>query len=189
MVSGRKNWDLLIVAEGKVFAILEFKSHVGPSFGNNFNNRTEEALGNATDLWAAYEEGAFKPSDRPWLGYFMLLEDAKKARVPVRVKEPHFLVFPEFRNASYAQRYELLITRLVRKRLYDAGCLVMSPRDSGLNGEYSEPSAELSFRKFLIPLLAKAIAVAQTQPPGPTQPPQVEVGPPADSTDGGESGS
>src|SRR5439155_6457154 len=46
-----KNWDLLVVADGKLVAIVEFKSQVG-SFGNNFNNRTEEALGNATDLWS-----------------------------------------------------------------------------------------------------------------------------------------
>ena len=66
-----KRWDLLIVADSRLVAIVEFKSHVG-SFGNNFNNRTEEALGNATDLWAAYEEGAFVPSERPWLGFLML---------------------------------------------------------------------------------------------------------------------
>src|SRR5438105_7365571 len=114
-----KSWDLLIVADGKLVAIVEFKSQVG-SFGNNFNNRTEEALGNATDLWAAYEEGAFRPSERPCLGYVMLLEDAPGANRPVKVKEPHFKVFPEFRDASYAQRYNQLITKLVRSRLYDA---------------------------------------------------------------------
>src|SRR5438270_1638294 len=97
-----KNWDLLVVADGKIVAIVEFKSQVG-SFGNNFNNRTEEALGNATDLWAAYEEGAFKPSERPWLGYLMLLEDAPEANTPVGVKEPHFRVFPEFKGASYME--------------------------------------------------------------------------------------
>src|SRR5437868_11601392 len=80
-----KSWDLLIVADGKLVAIVEFKSQVG-SFGNNFNNRTEEALGNATDLWAAYEEGAFRPSERPWLGYLMLLEDDPRAHSPVKVK-------------------------------------------------------------------------------------------------------
>jgi len=115
-----KNWDLLVVADGKLVAIAEFKSHVG-SFGNNYNNRAEEALGNATDLWAAYQEGAFKPSERPWLGYLMLLEDAPKSTRPVRPKEPHFKVFPEFKGASYAKRYEVLLTKLVRSRLYDAG--------------------------------------------------------------------
>lgn len=67
-----KKWDLVIVHERELIAAIEFKSQIGPSFGNNFNNRTEEALGSATDIWAAYREGAFKPSARPFLGYLML---------------------------------------------------------------------------------------------------------------------
>jgi hypothetical protein len=43
-----KEWDILVVVDGNLIASIEFKSHVGPSFGNNFNNRTEEALGSAT---------------------------------------------------------------------------------------------------------------------------------------------
>ena len=39
-----KKWDLVIVHEKELLAALEFKSQIGPSFGNNFNNRTEEAL-------------------------------------------------------------------------------------------------------------------------------------------------
>src|SRR5579859_6178346 len=42
-----KEWDLLVVREGMLLAALELKSQVGPSFGNNFNNRTEEAMGSA----------------------------------------------------------------------------------------------------------------------------------------------
>ena len=71
-----KDWDLVAVVNGQLVAVVEFKSQVG-SFGNNFNNRTEEALGNATDIWTAYREGAFKSSPKPWLGYFMLLEEAE----------------------------------------------------------------------------------------------------------------
>jgi hypothetical protein len=168
-----KNWDLLVVADGKLVAIVEFKSQVG-SFGNNFNNRTEESLGNATDLWAAYAEGAFKPSEKPWLGYLMMLEDAPGSTSSVRVKEPHFKVFQEFQNASYAKRYELLLTKLVRSRLYDACCFLMSSRTNGIKGEYREPNEELSFRNFVISLLGRAMAVAATQQPGPTEPPRVE---------------
>jgi hypothetical protein len=124
-----KNWDLLVVADGKLVAIVEFKSQVG-SFGNNFNNRTEEALGNATDLWAAYAEGAFKPSERPWLGYLMLLEDAAGSKRAVKVKEPHFKVFPEFKDASYAERYSQLLTKLVRGRLYDSACFLLTSRET-----------------------------------------------------------
>jgi len=139
---------------------IEFKSQVGPSFGNNFNNRTEEALGNATDLWAAYREGAFKPSQRPWLGYFMLLEEAPGSTSPVAGSQPHFQVFPEFRGATYAKRYEILLTKLMRERLYDAACFLMTTKTDGLRGEYKEPNAELSFANFIQALLAKAMAIA-----------------------------
>jgi hypothetical protein len=87
-----KKWDLLVVSDGKLIAGIEFKSQVG-SFGNNYNNRTEEAIGSATDIWSAYREGAFKPSARPWLGYLMLLEEAPESLSPVRAREPHFKVF------------------------------------------------------------------------------------------------
>src|SRR3984893_1401080 len=97
-----KKWDLLVVADGKLLAGIEFKSQVG-SFGNNYNNRTEEAIGSATDIWAAYREGAFKSSIRPCLGYRMLLEEAPKPISAVRAREPHFKVFPEFEEASYAK--------------------------------------------------------------------------------------
>lgn len=143
-----KEWDLLVVANEQLIATLEFKSQVGPSFGNNFNNRTEEAIGSATDLWTAHREGAFAESVRPWLGYFVLLEETSKSTGPVGVREPHFPVFAEFRDASYAKRYELLCLRLVRERLYDAACFITSPQISGESGVYHEPCAETSFARF-----------------------------------------
>jgi hypothetical protein len=157
-----KKWDLLVVVEGCLIAAIEFKSQVG-SFGNNFNNRTEEAIGSASDLWAAYREGAFKPSARPWLGYLMLLEDAPGSTRPVKSQEPHFKVFEEFRSASYAKRYEILLTKLVRERLYDAACFLMSSSSDGPKGHYVEPAAELRFENFISPLLARAIACKKTQ--------------------------
>lgn len=159
-----KQWDLLAVVDDELIAVVEFKSQVGPSFGNNYNNRTEEALGNATDLWAAYREGAFRTSQKPWLGYVMLLEETDKSLSPVGVREPHFKVFEEFRGASYAKRYELLLTKLMRERLYESTCMLLSRRREGLeSGAYSEPSKELSFQKFAASLMAKAIAFAKTR--------------------------
>ena len=156
-----KNWDLVVVADGSLLAVVEFKAQVGPSFGNNFNNRTEEALGNATDLWAAYREGAFCPSARPWLGYVFILEDCEKSRRPVSVKEPHFKVFSEFQSASYAKRYEILLTKLLRERLYDGASLLLTTRTGGIEGQFTSPSDELSFRKFAAGLSAHAIAFAK----------------------------
>ncbi len=40
----------------------------------------------------------------------MLLEEASGSTRPVSVAEPHFPVFDEFRDASYAKRYEMLLT-------------------------------------------------------------------------------
>lgn len=159
-----KQWDLFVIVDGNLLASIEFKAQIGPSFGNNFNNRTEEALGNATDFWTAYREGAFRSSPRPWLGYIMLLEETSKSIEPKRVCEPHFRVFEEFRGTSYAQRYELLLTRLMHERLYDASCLLLSDKEGGAqNGAYREPSQELSFQRFTASLLAQAIAYVQTR--------------------------
>ena len=151
-----KCWDLLVVSNKQLVAALEFKSQVG-SFGNNFNNRTEEALGSATDLWAAYREGAFAQSPRPWLGYFMMVEDALESNRPVGVKQSHFKVFPEFIEASYTKRYEILLTKLVRDRHYDNACLLTSSRTEGLIGGYREPSPELSFHLLLNALKARVL--------------------------------
>ena len=149
-----KEWDLLVILENQLVAVIEAKSQVGPSFGNNFNNRTEEAMGSALDLWTAYREGAFKKSLCPWLGYVFLLEDCPISRRPIRVREPHFQVFSEFRDASYARRYELFCQKLVRERHYNAATFLLSNRDDGLYGKYNEPNHELNFEKFARSLLA-----------------------------------
>jgi hypothetical protein len=149
----------LVIVEGKLVAAIEFKSQIGPSFGNNFNNRTEEAIGSASDLWAAYREGAFKPSARPWLGYLMMLEECAASTKSVRTWEPFFRVFPEFVGSSYKQRYEILLTKLVRERLYDAACFILSDSMASPEGVYQEPSEELSFQNFVTSLLGRAKAI------------------------------
>jgi hypothetical protein len=155
-----KEWDLLVVKEGQLVAALEAKSQVGPSFSNNFNNRTEEALGSALDLWTAFREGAFNGGAQPFLGYFFMLEDHPASRAPVRVKEPHFKVFPEFVGSSYATRYELLCRKLVRERHYTAAGFISSRRDTGLQGDYDEPAPDLSVSAFARALAAHVSAYA-----------------------------
>jgi hypothetical protein len=153
-----KNWDLVVKVGDDLLAVIEVKAHVG-SFGNNFNNRVEEALGNAADFWAAYGKSTFKPSARPWLGYLMMLEDAPGSTRPGHAaKSPHYPVRKEFDAVSYAQRYRIFCERLVRERFYDAACLVMSDKAGGLRGRYSEPSPELSFRNFAASVAARALA-------------------------------
>jgi hypothetical protein len=149
-----KEWDLLAVKDGTLIVAIEAKSQVGPSFGNNFNNRTEEAIGSALDLWTAYREGAFAPSPQPFLGYFFMLEDCPACQSPVKVKEPHFKVFPEFIGASYARRYELLCRKLVLERHYTSTAYILSDRKAGIGGSYQTPAADLSVELFAKALVA-----------------------------------
>jgi len=145
-----KLWDLLVMYRGGLIAALEFKSQVGPSFGNNFNNRCEEAIGTAHDLWTAYREGSFgEDAPRPFLGWIMLLEDCDKSSSPVSDKEPHFPVDPVFKDASYAQRYDLLCKRLVREGLYSSATLLTSSREDVENGRYRYLSELTSLKTFV----------------------------------------
>ena len=74
------------------------------------------------------------------------------------VKEPHFKVFPEFRNSSYAKRYELFCRRLVLEKHYDNSAFLMSNTERSLRGEYSEPAADLTFQSFANSLVAHVAA-------------------------------
>lgn len=149
-----KEWDLVVVKNDHLIAAIEAKSQVGPSFGNNFNNRTEEAMGSALDLWTAFREGAFNGGVQPFLGYFFMLEDCDASIRPVRVKEPHFNVFPEFVGASYMNRYELFCRKLVLERHYTAASFLTSDSENGLKGTYKEPANDLSFAIFVKSLVA-----------------------------------
>ena len=147
-----KLWDLLVMNSGRLVAALEFKSQVGPSFGNNVNNRVEEAVGTAHDLWTAYREGAFGEQARPFVGWMMLLEDAPKARSPVKDVSPHYAVFKEFDGASYADRYNILCRKLMQEQLYTVASLVLSPRFAIATGEYSEMSEMTGLKTFVTEL-------------------------------------
>jgi hypothetical protein len=149
-----KAWDLLVVIDGKLRAAVEIKSQVGPSFGNNCNNRAEEAIGNAADLWTAFREGGYRDSPAPFVGYVFLLEECEKSVAPTRAPEPHFDVFPEFKSASYAERYEELCRRLVAERLYTAATLLLSePASATARPNYRVAAPDLSVERFCDQLL------------------------------------
>jgi hypothetical protein len=149
-----KEWDLLVVKDRRLIAAIEAKSQVGPSFGNNFNNRTEEAMGSALDLWTAFRERAYLDSPQLFLGYFFMLEDCKASNQPVSVKEPHFKVLPDFVGASYMKRYELFCRKLVLERHYTASAFITSTSEDGVRGVYKTPAADLSMERFAKSLVA-----------------------------------
>lgn len=146
-----KKWDLVVVHEGELVAAIELKSHVG-SFGNNFNNRSEEAIGSAVDLWRAYEYGLLGKL-RPWLGYVLLLEEAKGSTSKGQPRSGAFSVDPHFADTSYLDRYTILCKRLMSAGLYDATCLVTSSREAG--APIRQPDPEVGFAAFVGAIAAR----------------------------------
>lgn len=138
-----KDWDLVVVHRGVLVAAIELKALGGPSFGNNYNNRVEEALGNAVDLARANVASLVGP-EQPWLGYVFVMEDHHGSRRAGRGNSTrHFPVDTCWERLSYQERFCLTGERLIDERHYDAVCyLVSSPDDPG---PY-EPSARLDWQ-------------------------------------------
>jgi len=147
-----KLWDLLVTHQGELIAAIELKSHVGPSFSKNFNNRTEEAIGSAHDLWTAFREEAFGKQQRPFVGWLMMVEDAPESRKPVSTSSPHFPVFEEFNGASYLDRYDLLCQRLVQEQLYTTAAVIAAKRSAVRTGDFHELSPMTNLSPFVTAL-------------------------------------
>ncbi len=141
-----KDWGFLIISpKNHLITVVELKSQVG-SFGNNFNNRTEEALGSAVDLWTAFREGGFPQKQPPWLGYLILVEKAEGSTRTVRIQEPYFKVRSEFRETSYLDRYVIFCHKLMQERHYSASSLIWTDKKM----EYGFVNDDLSFDTFLL---------------------------------------
>ena len=151
-----KLWDLLVMRDKQLIAAIELKSHVGPSFGNNFNNRCEEAIGMAHDFFVAYREGAFGDHPAPFTGWLILLEDDPKSQSAINDKAPHYPVFKEFQGASYADRYNILCRKLMQEKLYTAASVITSPRTAESTGVYNEISKSTGLKMFFSELAAHA---------------------------------
>jgi hypothetical protein len=152
----QKKWDVVVIRENKLCAAMEMKSQVGPSFGNNFNNRSEEAIGSSADFWVAYREGALG-LQQPWLGYLLFVEESTGSTRPVTLKKATLSPMAVFENTSYIQRYGILCQRLMLERNYNAASLIISTR--GKRGLYSEPLPELALGAFLKSLYGHLVGI------------------------------
>ena len=155
-----KNWDILVLDDNTLVGLIEFKSQVG-SFGNNFNNRCEEALGSATDLRFAFQKNVFDLATKPFLGYLILIEDCPDSRKSVQIVDHHFKIDRVFENTSYLERYRIFCERLVREGLYDSAALLASSQQEGSeNGKYQD-FGKLTSLKTFVSNLAGAVAAYQ----------------------------
>lgn len=155
-----KQWDFLVIHQGELVAAIELKSQVGPSFGKNFNNRAEEAVGTALDFWTAYREGALGKQPRPFVGWLMLVEDAPASRAPIKDRSPHFPIFAEFAGASYLKRYDLLCQKLVQEQLYTTAVVITAHRRAAESGEFAELSPMTGLKTFVTSLAGHVAAEA-----------------------------
>lgn len=155
-----ESWDLLVINQGKLIAAIEFKFHEGLPFSKNANNCCKETLSKAVDLWAAFRGGAFGRNRRPFVGHLSILEDAPGTSTPLKDISPNFPLVPEYRNATFAERYNILCKKLMAGQLYTAATVILSPRTSSKSGAYSEMSAMTGLKSFVTTLAGHIAAEA-----------------------------
>ena len=141
-----KQWDILAFYEKKLIVAVELKS-ISSSFGNNANNRTEEAVGSAVDANSAVKYNLYGNGYPPIFCYVLIVKsDADSRRVVHRPNEPHYKSDKTFYDISYIDRLGIMCQRLLAERLYDAVWFVaVDPTDQTI----SEPQPSLTYEKFI----------------------------------------
>jgi hypothetical protein len=130
-----KEWDMLVVHEGRTVAAIEFTSQRVPPHASDANMRIEETIGMAEDKWTAFrQEANGRSRPRPWLGWVMLVEDSTD-------------------SVSYGRRCEPILHKFTHERLFDAVALLASPGKGGAQGVLAEPDEDLSMKWLLASLL------------------------------------
>ncbi len=157
-----KQWDVVVAHANTLVAAFELKALGGPSFGNNYNNRIEEALGSAVDLRRASLSDYF-PGEKPWLGYFFIMEDAEKSRSPVRISDGAFSVESMWHGASYQDRFAVFCQRLMAEGLYDAVCYITSSPE---NPKPNELVRGLDWQHFSAAINARITYLKELGMPG-----------------------
>ncbi|MCI6231843.1 MAG: PaeR7I family type II restriction endonuclease [Selenomonas sp.] len=143
-----KQWDMLAFHQEDMIAAIEFKS-IGSSYGNNINNRVEEALGSAYDTHHAVKYNLYRSEGKipPMFAYLLV---ARKESASTRIVRPremvHFPADKEFMDTSYLDRCRIFCDRLLQERVYDAVWLVYVDVE---HEDVEEPLASLSYEQFM----------------------------------------
>jgi len=145
----RKKWDMAVVYKGSLVAALEFKSQVG-SVGKNINNRFEEALGTATDTWAAQRFNESYGEIPPWLGYVFVLQESAETEVIGRDIAALFPTDPVFTGISYSQRYQEMLRRFIGDNIYQAGWFLTTQMEPHGRFSYAQPLATATGKSFQV---------------------------------------
>jgi len=120
-----KSWDVVCRdADLAARICVEFKSQVG-SYGNNENNRYEEALGSGLDVRALHGK-------RIALGFFLVLCEEDGTTRPTRERAPE--LDPISRGSSHVDRRGIFAKRITEFKVnnmpfYDAAAILLVHRD------------------------------------------------------------
>lgn len=150
-----KDWDLLAFGDNELLAAIELKS-INSSFGNNANNRSEEALGSAVDIGHAIKNFLIPfTTQPPIIGYVLVVKMCKKSlKKSGKSKKSIYPTDKVFSHSSYFERLTILCKRLLAERLYQAVWIVgVDPE----NGEILEPDKDLTYDKFIAALQSRLV--------------------------------
>ncbi len=141
-----KQWDILAFDKDQLVAAIELKS-ISSSYGNNMNNRTEEALGEAIDAKFSMNRGLLNRVTPPILAYAMIVKkDETSQAICKKPSSHHFSYDPIFEDTSYLDRFSILCQRLRREEIFGAvWFVVVDP----VARTVEEPVPELSYERFL----------------------------------------
>jgi len=104
--------------------------------------------------------GAFGESQKPFVGYFFILEECEKSLSPVHFTLAHFPAFDEFNETSYASRYDIFCRKLIQEQLYDAASLLLTNKSDAKSGNFKSLSELTSPRRFAVTLASKIAGLA-----------------------------
>lgn len=116
-----KQWDVLAYGKKGLIAAIELKSILS-SYGNNTNNRIEEALGSGIDSAYASKYGLYSSDETepypPIFAYVMIIGDDDKSNALLMGKklDNRLKPDPNFEITSYIGRHAIALKRMLREK-------------------------------------------------------------------------
>lgn len=171
-------WDMVILCRNRLLAAIELNSLCGPSFSANADQCCEKAIASGYEFRAAQGAALFGLGVSPFLGYFLLVEDAEGSRQPVSARSPHFPTDKRFHSSSHQQRMKILCERMMELQLYSCASVLVAPNEQKF-GQSSDLSNQTSFRSLLTRLAGhlegEADLVGESGSPDSSGPPEPET--------------
>jgi hypothetical protein len=103
------------------------------------------------------------PKEKPWLGYFFIMQDGEGSRRPVKTAKGALPSDEIWHGTSYQDRFGIFCERLMAEQLYDAACYVTS---SAENPKPIELVESLDWRHFSAAINARLTYLKDLGIPG-----------------------